>query len=639
MALHTFFASLAGRDVGTTGATLTAGETGARLPLAFHPAMLAGLTRSPMPASGAAFKMPSLSSTLGNRTFSGTMFSRVHRLARSNDDARLRGWRDIARSRLPCRNPPAIVRRPGAARSRAHRLCMACRSAATAFGLLATAHAAQLATDDVQPNPPAQNLSRSEIIAATLRTAREAVDRELPQLTEATQRADAWGGLGMLYHAQNRLAAAADAYRRALAAAPAARWHYLLAVVQGDRGDLDAAIAEYRRSRSADPRYRLSAYRLGLALLARGDHRAAAVALREALALAPDSAAVHMALGNAAAAAEDWPQARMMLERAAALAPDAGRIAYQLALAHRELGNLDQARLWLARRNDIAPAVEDPLLLAVAELSLSPAFFTAAGERAWERGEHEDALAAWRNAAALAPEDLDAGLMHAQALAQLGRSAPARREVERVLGIHGNSARAWYLLAFLGRNDEDAAPALQAARTSLELADDETTRALLAALCMGAGSFDAAAAQYETLAARRPEAAYYRYWLGLARLAGRDCPAARPQLQAATRLQSNWGQAHIALVRADALCGDEPARRKARDRALELRQAKDDADTRITLAFAELGLGQRDEAQRLANADKAHADAALLLDALAANTVPKTPFAPNSAWWQPPELR
>ena len=65
-------------------------------------------------------------------------------------------------------------------------------------------------------------------------------------------------------------------------------------------------------------------------------------------------------------AARDWPRARALLERVLELEPNAGRVAYKLGQVHRRLGNLDRARQWLERRSEVAPGIEDPLLLEVA---------------------------------------------------------------------------------------------------------------------------------------------------------------------------------------------------------------------------------------------------------------------------------
>ena len=475
-------------------------------------------------------------------------------------------------------------------------------------------------------------------VAATLRLAEASVVEELQGLEDGGRRATALGELAMLYHAQDRLDNAIRHYQGALREQPAQRWHYLLGVALADRGGVDAAIAQYQRA-AANGDYPLVFYRLGLALLVKGDHKAAQQALQQAQTVLPDSAAVLMARADAASAGGDWKQAAVLLERAAKLEPNAGRIAYRLAMALRQLGDLDAAARWLQRRNSVAPAIEDPLLLDVAAKSLSVKFFLDAGDRAWQRGEHTEALAAYRNATKLAPNNVKAALALAQALGANGDTDAALVEIRRALTVDSASPRGWYLLAHLLRNAEDISEALQAAERSLQFSEDRAARTLLAALWMRARKYDNAAAAYRELASRYPDAAYYRYWLGIAELGHGNCPNAREELAAAVRLQANWGQAHIALVRADSICGDEKTKASAQGRAVELLAATESVDTRLTLAFAELAVGNHERARGLAETHRTHPDAALLLDALNRATTPSRPFAKDSDWWLPPELR
>lgn len=495
-----------------------------------------------------------------------------------------------------------------------------------------------------QPASVAADSSTEEdwtgLLDQTLREAREEVERDVPQLEDAEARAEAWGRLGMLYHAQSLLDEAQAAYREALRHAPAVPWHYLLAVVLGERGEIGPAIAQYEHAIAlAEGGHGLSSYRLGLAHLVRGDHEAAAKALDAARDAMPKSAAVIAAQADAAMAAREWLTARTLLERALEIEPQAGRLAYKLGQVHRRLGDLDRAREWLGRRSEVAPGIEDPLLLEVASLSMSPKFFMKAGERAWRRGDRDEALAAWRNAVALAPEDVDAGLVLAHALGEVGEGDAALSEARRVLELDPQSGRGWYLVAYLQRDSHDPTDALVATDRSLALDGDPTTRALRAALRMRARRFGEAAADYAVLANALPEDAYVHYWMGMARLAAGNCPAARPALSKAVRLQPTWGQAHIAQTRADASCGDEDARRSARQRALQLLAANDNAGTRVTLAIAELGLGDASTA-RDAIADLGEeTDTSWLNDALRSNAPPAVPFPPDSDWWLPAEVR
>ena len=480
-------------------------------------------------------------------------------------------------------------------------------------------------------------------ITQTLKTAREQVLTRIADLAEPAERADAWGGLGMLYHAQNRLGEAAESYRRALDETETIHWHYLLAVVLTDQGDVNGAAAGFRRALElAEGRHMLASYRLGLALLADGLYDAAAAALRVARAEAPQAAAVLTALGDAELGAGNLDAAREVLEEAATLAPGAGRIAYKLALVYRQLGDIARAEDWLERRNDLAPAIDDPLLLEVVALNLSPKFFTEAGTRAWQRGEHDEAVAAWRRAAQLAPGDAEVGLMLAHGLGTLGRLDEADAEIHRVLSLHPTSARGWYLRAWNARDTNHDA-AREAVERALQLADDEAARALSAALWMRQGRFRVAADDYQVLVAQKPENAYYRYWLAMAYLGATSCEAARPIMAEALRLQPNWGQAHIALTRADALCGDREARQAAVAKARRLVDLEDAADTRVTLALAFTAVGRIDDARAITaahpvNLDAAMIDRAIAEDGQAAIARLARPFAEDSPWWLPAEL-
>lgn len=514
------------------------------------------------------------------------------------------------------------------------------RRTGLALAAFIVAAAGHPATSDEPAGEAAASEAWPALLAETLDNARQEVERDVPLLEDPEQQAEAWGRLGMLYHAQSLLDEAEHAYREALRRARAVPWHYLLAVVLGERGEVDPAVAEYRRAVArADGGHALSSYRLGLLLLVKGDHDSAAEALRTAREAMPDSAAVIAAEADAAMAAGDWSVAKALLERAVAIEPKAGRIAYKLGLVHRRLGDLDEAQRWLAQRNEVAPTIEDPLLLEVASLSMSPKFFMKAGERAWRRGDREEALVAWRNAVVLAPSDVDAGLVLAHALGELGQPEAALTEVRRVLALDPESARGWYLIAFLQRGAADPTHALDATDKSLALDGKPGTRALRAALRMRAKRFAEATEDYAVLVRELPGDAYMRYWAGMAKLGAGDCPAARPALAAAVRLQPAWGQAHIALTRADASCGDEDARRTAHTRALQLLANRDNADTRITVAIAELGLGRAAAAREAVASLPRHSEENWLADAIERGKPPRLPFPIDSDWWLPAETR
>lgn len=477
-------------------------------------------------------------------------------------------------------------------------------------------------------------------VVEALRDARATAERHLAAATTPQARAAAWGRLAMFYQAQHLHAAAEQAYALALAEAEVPRWRYLRAIVLEERGDNGRAVADYRRVVAADPDNVAAQLRLAAGLRLQGDDEAAAKALEITAERAPDAAVVLAARADVAAARGQLRVAVDFLERAWKLAPGAGQIAYKLAMLKRRLGDAEGARAWLARRgnDNAAPEIDDPLLLQVAQLSRSARFFVKAGEWALARGDEAGAIEALATARELAPEDQDIALTYAHMLAIGGHPDSALGEVRRVLETDERSARGWYLLAWLLRSSTDASErqrASDAARRSLALADNQRTRALAAALAMRDGRFAAAAADYRRLSAANAGNADYHYWLAMAKLGGGDC-AAPSGLKRALQLRPNWGEAHLALARAEAICGVGDA---ARRRALALVKAQNDVDTRLTLAIAELAAGNSERASIVAQAESPHPDALLILRAIERGTPPPRPFADGSPWWQPDQVR
>jgi tetratricopeptide (TPR) repeat protein len=467
---------------------------------------------------------------------------------------------------------------------------------------------------------------------------RTETELQISELSAAEDRGQAWGRLGMYYHAQHLPWLAEEVYGRAISEHRDARWHYLRAVAAGDRGELTQALSDYAAAVELAPGYAPAWYRLGMGRLVQGDVRGARQALSEARRLAPDAAIVLMGLADVESAGADWDQALKLLKRAHGLAPEAGQVAYKLAMVYRRLGDLDQAKAWLDRRagNNATPEIDDPLLLEVAELSQSGRFYVKAGEWALERGDVGQAVIAFGNATELAPSDVAAGVGYAVALVLQDEDLPARVEARRLLAIAPGSPRVWYTLAWVLRHSvspEELEEAATAVRRSLELAEDPRTRMLAGALAMKRQQFNNAKQDFATLAAADPEQPYYRFWHGMALLADGDC-SGRTHVSEAVQRRPTWGEAHIVLARAEALCGAPAAGLK---RATALQNARDDVDTRLTLAMA-LITTDAARAHSLATVELPHPDAKMLADYLAAADQPLRIFWPGSEWWLPAEV-
>ena len=479
-------------------------------------------------------------------------------------------------------------------------------------------------------------------LADALQAARVEAEQAAAQAKDDGARADAWGKLGMIYHGQRLRELAEQAYDRALGIAEDPRWRYLRAIVLSERGDIVAAAEDFASVVRAVPEDAVARYRLGVARFLLGDLDAAQTQLRLARQAMPDSALVLGTLADIALAQGRAEQALELLQEAWELEPQAGQLAYKLAMTYRRLGNADAARDWLARQpeNSLAPGIADPLLLEVAQTSRSPRFLEAAANWALARGEKEQAADALAEAVALAPNNVALALRLANLLGALDREQEALTHTRRVLALNDQSAAAWHLLAWLTRNaaaEEERAAAAGAAARSLALADDPKVRVLAAMLAMRDGNWRLAAGHYHRLASDDLEDADHRYWLALALLADADCGGRQP-LADALRLRPDWGEAHLVLARADALCGNAAA---AMRRAERLQAAKDDAETRITMAYAAYGLGHSGEAARLAKAELPHPDAQALLDALygEAGRAALRVFASGSLRWLSGQVR
>jgi spermidine synthase len=114
--------------------------------------------------------------------------------------------------------------------------------------------------------------------------------------------------------------------------------HNVLGLALAERGELDAAIREFRRSLALSPDNGLTHWHLGAALASRGAHAEAAVHLRRAVALDPANSRAHSDLGLILAMQGRLDEAAVHLERAIALDPQAQDARRNLAVVQQRLG-------------------------------------------------------------------------------------------------------------------------------------------------------------------------------------------------------------------------------------------------------------------------------------------------------------
>jgi tetratricopeptide (TPR) repeat protein len=293
--------------------------------------------------------------------------------------------------------------------------------------------------------------------------ARDAIAQAHERAVGRPSDAKAAGDLGRILHAWEQWAAARESYARAAALAPGAfEWPYLEAVVL------------QRLARPAEAAVRLEAalaithdslparIKLAEALLDAGDLDRSAVAFARVTEPAGQPA-VQFGLGRIAAARGDHARAIGHFERAIALYPEFGAAHYSLALSCRAVGRRDDARAALERHakyGALWPAVEDPIVAAVAALREDATALLQRGVKHAEAGDFEAAIEAHEAALAANPSLAQA---HANLISLYGRTrdwAKAEAHYRAVVKLAVNVADAHYdygvLLGLQERWDEAA---------------------------------------------------------------------------------------------------------------------------------------------------------------------------------------
>lgn len=325
----------------------------------------------------------------------------------------------------------------------------------------------------------------------------------------AARQAEAWGTTGQLLLAYGLDEGAGACFRNAARLQPAAaRWAYYAGVAAQEVGALDQAAASLAAALALAPDDPPALLRLGQVELARGRSQAAVAPLGRALAFPGTAAAAHLALGRLALDAGGAQEAADHFAAALALQPAASSVRHPLALAYRALGRLEEARGELARAGSAPLAFEDPLLAEAQAAVTGPGVHVLRGLAAEARGDLAAALAEYRRAVLLDPDNADLRQGLGLALAGAGDVAAAVAEYRAAVGLAPDNALARFNLA----GGLLAAGAVEEARAELEravaLAPDFFAAHLeLARLLAVAGDLAGAAARCARALQLDPESA------------------------------------------------------------------------------------------------------------------------------------
>ena len=223
--------------------------------------------------------------------------------------------------------------------------------------------------------------------------------------------------------------------------APATSWVIALA----EKGQLDEAIACYKKAIALDPKLAAAQNNLGLLLKGNGQWEEAVACYKKAIELDPKLAKAHYNLGVALADKGQLREAIASYKKAIALDPKDAMAHYSLGNALVGKGEVDEAIAWYKKA-----------------IALDPKYAEARnnlGVALWHNGQSEEAIACYQKAIELDPKVAEAHFNLGLAFADKGQLDEAIASYKKALAIDPKHAMAHYDLgnALVGKAQVDEA--------------------------------------------------------------------------------------------------------------------------------------------------------------------------------------
>jgi tetratricopeptide (TPR) repeat protein len=266
------------------------------------------------------------------------------------------------------------------------------------------------------------------------------------------------------------------------------RAHNNLGNALADRGEIDAAIIQYRQALEIAPGYAAAHYNLGNALAAREDVDEAMAHYRRALEIKPDYAEAHNNFGGILAGRGKIDEAIAHYQRALKIKPDYAEAHNNLGNALAGRGQVDEAITYYRKAVEVEPN------FAAAHNNLG---YALAG-----RGRVDEAIAQYRKALEIQPNYRDAHFNLADVLAGYPRAGGRRvdeatAQYRQALEIKPDDAAAHFKLAYVlagrGKVDDAITHYRQALRIQPDYAEAHNN---LGNVLAGRGEFDEAIIHY-----------------------------------------------------------------------------------------------------------------------------------------------
>jgi tetratricopeptide (TPR) repeat protein len=448
----------------------------------------------------------------------------------------------------------------------------------------------------LQPVPLPQAAAFEPSVQDALARARADLERAEQGRASDAQLAQAYGDLGMSYHAHNHFPGAEAAYENARRLAPQdPQWPYLLGQVSLDTARPAQALQWFETSLSIAPADAAALHALGRTALQQGSLDKAQQAFERLREIPVARPAALAGLGKVALARRDPVAAAALLEEALRMLPGATKLRHPLAMAYRGAGDEQKAQAALKGYSPQGPepGVPDPLADIVADKAATSSALVRRGLRHGREGRFDLAAAAFEAALKSKPDDAPTLVNLGLSLANLGQLDKAEQALRRSVEVDPSRAEAQFGLAVvldrLGRDALAAARYEEVLKLQPAHAD---ARVYLADARLRAGRAGDAAELYAKALGERPTARV-RLSLAFALVKAGQWQEARAVLERALAADPRDVGAANALVRILASAPDDAVRDGAR--ALQVAQPLFDAQSSpevgqtLAMAFAESG--------------------------------------------------
>jgi len=502
----------------------------------------------------------------------------------------------------------------------------------------------------LQPVPVPDTSKLAPEAAKALAEQRAAIDKAKAALV-GPPLAQAYADIGALYARSGFDQAAAVAFYDATQVSPSdGRWFYLRGVLARKLKRDDEARANFQTALERDKVYMPIRYRLADTLIDSGDLPAARKVLEDTASTYPNQAVAFSMLGQLAIKQKRYAEAVSALNNALKLDPKANELYSHLATAYDGQGNAAAATDARAKAGNVAPTLDDPLVVGISSrVVVEPTM-----ERAQALAREGRIQAAREMLATLLdkhPDDADAWALSARINAATGNIAIAKMNIDQALKVGSDNVVVRLTSGLVAEYSGDDRKAYdeyrQAQKIDRKLPD---TWLMVGNAEMRRGRFAEATEQYRELVKLQPNTAQAYAHLSAALISQGQCGEALKEVNRVLAKHSNDGDLMLLFVAIASTCKDATPQEKdiALDYGGVIYKQRPEAVACAAYALALAAHGKFKEAQEyqaeaIFEATRARDSAAAAqfkstMQQFVKHEVPDRPWAADSAYFKPPML-